>query len=141
MKPYRIVDETIHPRGIIYPNIVGFSPYKEEILLDPRVQTLMKKVKVYVHPDLTQEKPDAIFTHYIKVKIKDGRDFSFKKAVVGGYTEKPLSQEEVLGKYRDCAKKVLSASEIEHSIKIINGLENLEDIGSLVRVLGTEVRS
>ena len=121
--------------GIVYPDIVGFSPYKEETLSDPRVQKLMKRVRVYVHPDLTAEKPDAVYTHYLKVKLKDGREFAFTKAIVGGDVRKPLTQDEVLGKYKDCVQKILSPSEIEHSIELINSLEKLEDIGMLTQVL------
>jgi 2-methylcitrate dehydratase PrpD len=127
--------------GTVYPDIVGFAPYKEEILSDSRVQKLMRRVKVYVHPDLTTEKPDAVYTHYIKVKLKNGREFAFTKAIVGGDVKKPLTQEEVERKYKDCAGSVLPPSEIEHSVELINTLEKLEDIGILIKVLGAEARS
>ena len=126
--------------GVIYPDIVGLAPYPQEKIDDPRVQELMKKVRVYQHPDLTDEKPDAIYTHHLKVILKDGRDFSFQKAIVGGDVQKPLTREEVLQKYKDCAGRVLSSPQIAQSIDIIDSLEKLDDIGTLTEVLGQKAR-
>ena len=103
--------------------------------MDPRVQELMKRVKVYVHPELAEELPSLISTHFLKIRLKDGQEFSIKTDKASGYPKKPFSREELLGKYRDCAQRVLSPSEVEHSIELTNTLEKLEDIGILTEVI------
>ena len=105
---------------------------------DPRVQKLMKRVRVYVHPDLTAEKPAAVYTHYLKMKLKNGHEFAFTKAIVGGDVNKPLTQDEILGEYKECAGRVLSPSGIQQSLEMIYGLEKLDNISILTKVLETK---
>ena len=121
--------------GIVYPDLAGLAPYKEERLSDHRVKELMKRVKVYVHPELAEELPSLISTHFLKVRLKDGREFSIKADKATGYPQKPFSREELLGKYRDCAQRVLPPSQVEHSIELVNTLETLENISVLTKVI------
>ena len=121
--------------GIVYPDMVGLAPYTEERVLDSKVQELIKKIKIYVHPELTEDIGDLVNTQFLKIRLKDGREFSIKADKAGGYPEQPLSREELLGKYRDCAQRVFSPLEVEHSIELMDSLEELEDISMLTKVL------
>jgi 2-methylcitrate dehydratase PrpD len=127
--------------GIVYSDLIGLSPYEKERVSDPRVQELMKRVKVYIHPELADEQLGLISTHFIKVRLKDGREFSIKVDKASGYASKPFTREELLRKYRDCVGRVLSPSQIEQSIELLNALENLGDIGILTEVLATKACS
>ncbi len=131
--------ETFHvAAGIVYPDLLGLAPYEAERIRDPRVQELMKKVKVYAHPELTKETAGLILTKFFKVRLKDGREFSIKADTPGGCFAKPFSRKELLGKYRDCAQRVLSPADIEHSIELIDTLEKLDNINILTKVLETK---
>jgi len=44
----------------------------------------------------------------------------------------PLTDEELLAKYRDCAHSQLRPDEIERSVGLVLGLERVADIGTLM---------
>ncbi len=123
---------------IVYPDLTGLAPYEQERVSDSRVQELMKKIKVYVHPELTEKAPASVVIHFLKVRLKDGREFSMRADKAGGVPGNPLSEAELLAKYRDCAQRVLPSSKIDRSIELINALEKLEDISMLTKVLETK---
>ena len=122
----------------MYPDLTGLAPYEQERVSDSRVQELMKKIKVYVHPELTEKAPASVVIHFLKVRLKDGREFSMRADKAGGVPGNPLSEAELLAKYRDCAQRVLPSSKIDRSIELINALEKLEDISMLTKVLETK---
>ena len=126
--------------GAIYPNVIGLGPYGQQPLTDPRVWALMKRVQVAVDPHIRGEDGDALYTHNLTVRLKDGRKFFVAASIVGGDVRKPLHRDEVLAKYRDNARRVLSAAEIERSIALIEGLENLPDLSKLTGLMGKKAK-
>jgi len=128
--------------GIVYPDLVGLAPYEQARVSDSRVQELMKKVKVYVHPELalTETISANLVIHFLKVRLKDGREFSMRADKAGGVPGNPLSEAELLAKYRDCAQRVLSPSKVDRSIQLINAFEKLEDMGALMEALNTKAK-
>jgi hypothetical protein len=47
----------------------------------------------------------------------------------------PLTDDELLGKYRDCACAQLSQGNIERSVGLVRGLETVGDVGTLMGIL------
>ena len=126
--------------GTVYPDLIGLAPYGQVPFADPRVRALMRRITVFVDPSIQGEDGDALYAHHLTVKLKDGRQFYSVATIVGGDVRKPLSRAEVLTKYRDNARRVLAAAEIEESIAILERLERCPDIGRLTALMGQKAR-
>ncbi len=123
--------------GIVYPDLVGLAPYEQERIADPRLRGLLKRIRIYVHPELANaDRTTSLGVNYLKVRLKDGREFSIRADKAGGFPGNPMSKDELVAKYRYCAGRALSGSEVDRSTELINTLEKLEDIGELVSILG-----
>ena len=53
----------------------------------------------------------------------------------------PLTDDELLSKYRDCARSQLRADKMERSVDLVLGLERVADIRTLMTTLGTPLRN
>jgi 2-methylcitrate dehydratase PrpD len=126
--------------GTLYPDVIGLAPYGKGPFTDPRVRALMKRVTVFVDPSIKGEGGDALYTHNLTVKLKDGREFFVVATIVGGDVRKPLSRAEVLAKYRDNARRVLAPAEVEESIAMVDHLEDLPEIGRLTKPMGQKAK-
>ena len=77
--------------------------------------------------------------HQVSVTIRttDGRSYNARVDIPRGDPALPLSDDELLEKYRDCGRSQLSADDIERSVEVILGFEKLRDIGTLMATLGS----
>lgn len=69
------------------------------------------------------------------IKLKNGKEYSYKVTEPKGDPKNPMTDEELLAKFRDCTKPTLKASDIEKVIKLILDLEELEDITKLTEIV------
>ena len=70
------------------------------------------------------------------VRTTDGRSYSARVDIPRGDPALPLTDEELLSKYRDCARQ-LRPDDIERSVGLVLGLEKVADIGTLMTALGS----
>ncbi len=111
---------------------VGIEQFFPEKILDAKTQELLARVK-HVPQKLSEEGPDK---HIVRVRLKDGREYSHGVEHCKGEAEaKPLSKDELLKKYRTCARRVLSEDKVERSIQIINTLEDTGNIDELMDIV------
>ena len=108
---------------------VGLDQVTEERLKDPAIQELMKKVtlKGYEGPE---DRPVTV-----TVRVKDGGQYSDGTVYPRGHAGTPLTRDELLDKYEDCAKRVLNDSAVERSIELMENLEALNDIKGLMDIV------
>jgi hypothetical protein len=52
----------------------------------------------------------------------------------------PLTDDELLAKYRDCGRSQLRPDEIERSVGLVLGLEKVADVGMLIATLSSPSR-
>jgi hypothetical protein len=52
----------------------------------------------------------------------------------------PLTDNELLSKYRECGRSQLRPDDIERSVSLALGLENVADIGTLIAILSSPSR-
>ena len=114
---------------------VSLEHLVEEKLGDPRIRKLMKKVILSVDTEMAQEGYRGTWGAKVKVKMKDGSEFSGQVDSPRGQPEDPMSPHQLIGKYRRCARYVLSEERINQSLDWITHLEELEDISSLMSVV------
>ena len=114
---------------------VSLDQFVDEKVNDPRIIELMEKVKLYVDPALTQEKGYASNSAKVKVKLKDGREYAKRVDEAKGTPANPISRNELIEKYKNCAKRVLSEEAVKESIHLITNFEKIENINALMNLL------
>ncbi|MBN1847142.1 MAG: MmgE/PrpD family protein [Deltaproteobacteria bacterium] len=81
-----------------------------------------------------------IFPAVVEIKMKDSSTvYSRRENVATGHPDKPLDWEAMTSKFRDCARhgrKPLPGEKIEYIIQAINELENIDDVGEIIGLLG-----
>lgn len=105
---------------------LSLSSFRDEVVLDPEVQKLMKKVEMKVSPEL--EKLGFIGTAPIRMKIhlKDDNVIQLSNDLAKGNPEKPLSQEEFFNKFLDCSSKSVSKEKAQDWFELLINLEKAQ---------------
>jgi len=117
-------------------NRFGLAQATDEKVNHPLVKDLMRRVALTVYPDWNEQKdtqdnrPDRV-----TVTLKDGRTYSREVLVAKGTPRTPLTDDELLDKYRECAKLVLSDVATEQCAELVWKLEKLEHVSELMRIL------
>jgi len=112
----------------------GLEQFIVEKLRDSKIIHHMKKVKLYVSPNIAKGEPCSKAT-IVKIRMRNGKEYSKRVDIAKGRPENPLSEEELLEKYRSCAKLALPKEKIIKSISLITELEKVDDINRLVEQL------
>jgi 2-methylcitrate dehydratase PrpD len=111
---------------------LGLPQFTEEKIRDPRSRELVKRVMLVPDPEMeyTSSKVRVI------VKTRNGRSFDTVYFPPKGTPENPMTEKELIEKYRECAEwSGLTKNNTEESMKLIMGLEKLEDVGVLMRAI------
>lgn len=117
---------------------VGLKQFTDEKVLDPKAQNLIKKVK-YVHPEgVTGMAESRRLPESVTVRLRDGRKYQYEVSVARGFPQKPMSQDEVASKYRECASLVLPDEKVELSLKLVSNFEALNNISEIIDVCATK---
>lgn len=69
------------------------------------------------------------------IRTTDGRSYSARVDIPRGDPALPLSDDELLSKYRDCARSQLRPDDIEPSVDLVLGLERVADIATLLAIV------
>lgn len=70
---------------------------------------------------------------WVRIRLKDGRNLLEASSVPKGEPQLPLSNEEVLGKFRGLGCFALDPDQVEAMIGLVDGLAELPDVGALNR--------
>jgi 2-methylcitrate dehydratase PrpD len=106
--------------------------FKDEMIADSAVQNLMPKINL-VHSKGCEGESDS--AQEVFIKLRNGREYSYKITEPKGDPKNPMTDEELLAKFRDCAKLTLKADEIEKTIKLILGIEELKNVTELTEII------
>ncbi|HEY7322482.1 MAG TPA: MmgE/PrpD family protein, partial [Candidatus Binatia bacterium] len=98
---------------------------------EPQVQDALKKVQVVVDESIPEPGPYCP----VSVELKDGSRFSHTAKIAKGHPENPMTEEEVLNKFRTNAKQVFSPQKSETVIAKIRNLETVASIKELAALL------
>ncbi len=105
---------------------VGLLEVTDEKVNDTKIKQLMKRVRLsYGDQPLTQ-------SDIVKVRLRDGTEYSLAIDKARGDCEAPLTEEEIISKYRDCAGIVLSEDKVEQTLELMLNLEQLRQISELM---------
>ena len=112
---------------------LGVDDFSEAKLVDTKVKEAVAKVKLIV--DETRADESGVFFAPVLVRLKDGRELRNRVDICRGHPRNPLSHDELLGKYRDNAKRVLPEEQVVRSVQLIEQLENLDNAKELANTV------
>lgn len=104
---------------------LGPAQVTDEVVRDPEVVDLMKRVTLSVDPDVTARVPleEGDMEAVVRVTLGDGR------VLVRVHRLHPLPEEQVYAKFRECVAGRLPDDRTERAIERVMGLEELPDVG------------
>ncbi len=120
---------------------VTLETFTDRKLNDRSIVEARKKVQlsfpnVPIWPGLADVGPDTEFVgNPVTIRTTDGRNLSARVDIPRGDASLPLTDDELLGKYRDCARAHLSQDNIERSVGLVRELEKVGDVGTLMAIL------
>jgi 2-methylcitrate dehydratase PrpD len=111
---------------------VAIAHFLPENLKDPEVLETARKVKFQLDPEL------GSFSSRVEIKTKDGKTCQSAVDILRGSTGNPMSTNELIEKFKDCAryaKKPISESAVNKLVDSILNLEQINDIGEITKIL------
>ena len=113
----------------------GLAQFTDERVRDRTVQALAKLVRI-VHPDGKGEfETGTLLPCKIRIRLKDGAVLTQSTGAALGDRENPMSFDDIVAKYRDCTRGVLSGAKAERVLDLVQNLENLPDLTELASIL------
>lgn len=110
---------------------VGVAQFDDSKASDSKVQELVAKVNMFVHPEFRgpgMGRLPAIVT----VHLKNGKSLTERINAPKGDPDTPLTESEITGKYIECATSVLPKGKAERSLEMLMGLEKVKDVRELM---------
>lgn len=118
------------------------SMYKEENLYDQEIHYLMKKVKVKIDQGIDALGPIKRFMAKIEIKTKDGKSYKTITEYPYGHTMNSATYEDLVSKFKRLTtvkgwngEHLLTDTNAEKIIKIIDDLKNMDRMNSLIKLL------
>jgi 2-methylcitrate dehydratase PrpD len=122
-----------HIANILIRKQITLEHLTEKMINDPEIADLAGKIDIN-----GSIPPHDIETASIKIKMKDGREFSADKDFAkGNPVKRPLSQREIETKFTDnvAFSKTISRSNADKVLNMLHNLEEVDDISHLVKLL------
>jgi 2-methylcitrate dehydratase PrpD len=118
----------------------GLAEYSDEVVNRPDIQEAIRKTDYTTFSDEEAEaKGYTLWTTFLDLRLKDGRTLSARAEVAKGSATMPMTDEEVARKFRECAEFAgWPGDKTEKIIEHVLGLEKVQDIRDLTRLLGAE---
>ena len=110
--------------------------FEDRGIVEARKKVHLSFPDVPIWPGLADVGPDTEFVgNPVTIRTTDGRSYSARVDIPRGDPALPLTDDELLAKYRDCGRSQLSQDDIERSVDLVLGLERVADIGTLMATL------
>ena len=112
----------------------GIAQFTDEVVLRPDVQEMMARVKPYLHEGLEALGFQRIRS-LIEVQLRDGTVLSTEASTSRGTPERPMSVEELAGKFGDCAQGLLADDVQAKVIDMVYHLDEVDSVRDLTALL------
>lgn len=115
--------------------------FEDRHIVEARKKVHLSFPDVPIWPGLADVGPDSEFVgNPVTIRTTDGQSYSVRVDIPRGDPALPLTDDELLSKYRHCARSQLRAKDIERSVDLLLGLQKVTDIPKLMATLGSSVR-
>jgi 2-methylcitrate dehydratase PrpD len=112
--------------------------FQDRNIVETRKKVHLSFPDVPIWPGLADVGPDTEFVgNPVTIRTTDGRSYSARVDIPRGDPALPLTDDELLAKYRDCARSQLRPDDIERSVGQVLRLEKVTDIGILMATLSS----
>ncbi len=112
------------------------SDFEDDTLRDPFVWSLLDKIKVVANPEIDNLFP-KVKRAIVTIKTPRG-EFKKQEDFAKGQPERPLSEEELVSKFKANSEKKMSPSRMEDIIKATQELENIHEVGEYMKLLASD---
>lgn len=109
------------------------SDFEESALKDPFVRSFLGKIKVMANPEIDELFP-KIKRAIVTIKTSKG-EYKKQENFSKGQPERPLSEEELISKFKSNTKKIISSSKMDDIISATNALDSFDEVGEYVKLL------
>ncbi|MEX2643670.1 MAG: MmgE/PrpD family protein [Acetobacterales bacterium] len=115
----------------------GLAQFDDARLADPEPLKLCEKVVMSLHPDLENTgDPSQSVAGELVVRLRDGRELRHTRLRPRAYPRgEPWTRAQLEEKYREAALRSLPEPQVEQAIAVLDRLDELSDIGELMRTL------
>ena len=108
---------------------VGIGAFSEESIGDARVLALAARVRYTVDPLSSYPRT---FPGWVKVRLTDGRTLEAREESQRGGPDRPIAPDEVIAKFRDNARRLLSPPRAAALENAVLGMERAHNLGPLL---------
>jgi 2-methylcitrate dehydratase PrpD len=107
------------------------ATFTDDYVNQPRVQEAFSKVKVIVDESI----PEPGKYCPVSVELKDGTRHSYTAKIAKGDPRNPMTEAEVIAKFRGNARLAIAENQVERLIDAVNRLEGVENVKTVVDLL------
>jgi 2-methylcitrate dehydratase PrpD len=113
---------------------VGLDIFTDEAVREPKILKLAERIEMRLDTNLKATSPGGRPCR-VTMRLKNGQSHSCEKEHAKGSPEVPMTEEELRGKFTDCARLTLDRDTTERARESIERLETLSDIRPLCQLL------
>jgi 2-methylcitrate dehydratase PrpD len=110
---------------------VSMGDFIEIRLQDPDLRQLMKRIEIRSDPQLSMHYPGK-WPARVEIMTRDGKSLKGSSDYPKGDPENPLDERDVIEKFRDLTKGLLSDSTAEAIVERVMSLEDIDDVSNLL---------
>lgn len=110
---------------------VTLENFSEKRLRDPRVANLIKKVFLYLDPEMASLGYKGTENASVTIITKDKKRFHKRVDIARGRALNPITEEELVRKFRICAFKALPEKQVDKILSILMNLDKSTDISEV----------
>lgn len=125
--PYSVAIACIEGKALV-------NEFSDESVQRPDIKDFLKKISIKHTPELDRFFPESFPTR-LTITMEDGREFSKEIRYPKGDLENPLSWEEMLDKFNNCASPFLDDGRRQQVIETVRGIEKIKDVSSFTGLL------
>jgi 2-methylcitrate dehydratase PrpD len=115
---------------------VDLDSFSDAYCNAPRMRAALDKVQITTHAEWGDDAASRRKAP-VTITMKDGRKLTKMVEKVRGSPGNPLTRDELLAKYRDCASRVLKGDGDKRMEQSITALENLETLATAAQLIDT----
>jgi 2-methylcitrate dehydratase PrpD len=116
----------------------GIREFNDEFVQSAPVQAMMRKVERVLDPAIESQGFEKIRS-IVEVDLDDGRKLvAHADSRYRGGPDRPFTRAELYEKFSDCASLVHEASRCDEIFRVVERIEDLDDVAALATLLGAQ---